>query len=49
MPQDRKALTGIEQIGDTRAKVPLARVVENNFFNKLMGVATCNIVETLFW
>lgn len=26
MPQDRKALTGIEQTGDRRAKVPLACV-----------------------
>jgi len=24
VPQDRKALAGIEQTGDTRAKVPLA-------------------------
>ena len=48
MPQDRKTPAGIEQTGDTRAKVPLARVVENNFFKKLMVVATCNIVETLF-
>ena len=28
MPQDRKALAGIEQTGDTRAKVPLASVRE---------------------
>ena len=28
MPQDRKALAGFEQSGDTRAKVPLACVVE---------------------
>ena len=28
MPQDRKALAGIEQIGDRRAKVPLACIEE---------------------
>ena len=31
MPQDRKTLAGIEQTGDRRAKVPLARVAENIF------------------
>ena len=34
VPQDRKALTGIEQTGDTRTKVPIACVGENNFFFK---------------
>ena len=29
MPQDRKAITCIEQIGDRRAKVPLACMEEN--------------------
>ncbi len=37
MPQDRKALAGIEQTGDRRAKVPLAYFGENNFFQKTFG------------
>ena len=44
MPQDRKALAGIEQTGDTRAKVPLACVVENNFFQKTFG----GIIEKVY-
>ena len=44
MPQDRKALTGIEQTGDRRAEVPLASVVEYNFFPKTFG----GIIEKVY-
>ena len=44
MPQDREALTGIEQTGDTRAKVALASVVEYNFFQKTFG----GIIEKVY-
>lgn len=36
MPQDRKALTGIEQTGDTRAKIPLVFVPMND--NELKNI-----------
>ena len=38
MPQDRKALAGIEQTGDRRVKVPLARVAENIFSKTFGGI-----------
>ena len=44
MPQDRKALTGIEQSGDRRAKVPLASVAKKNFFPKTFG----GIIEKVY-
>ena len=44
MPQDRKALTGIEQTGDRRAKIPLAYFWENNFFQKTFG----GIIEKVY-
>ena len=44
MPQDRKALAGIEQAGNWRAKVTLAHVMENNFFLKTFG----GIIEKLY-
>ena len=37
MPQDRKALAGIEQTGDTRAKVPLASV-RKYFYHIPLGI-----------
>ena len=27
----------------------LTRMIQNNFFKKLIGVTTCNIVVTLYW
>ena len=44
MPQDRKALAGIEQTGNRRAKVPIACVEENNFFQKTFG----GIIEKVY-
>ena len=44
MPQDRKTLASIEQTGDRRAKVPLASVVEYNFFQKTFG----GIIEKVY-
>ena len=47
MPRDRKALTGIEQTGDRRAKVPLA-CVERFFLYIAMGINSmlaCYYVE----
>ena len=40
MPQDRKTYGHIEQIDDSRAKVPLACIEENNFFPKTFGSIT---------
>ena len=37
MPQDRKALTGIEQTGDRRAKVSIAQI-ESLFRYIAMGI-----------
>ena len=44
MPQDRKALTGIEQTGDRRTKIALASAVEKNFFPKTFG----GIIEKVY-
>ena len=44
MQQDRKALASIEQTGDRRAKVPIACVGENNFFQKTFG----GIIEKVY-
>lgn len=44
MPQDRKTPAGIEQTGDRRTKVPLACVVEKNFFPKTFG----GIIEKVY-
>nr|WP_302693392.1 hypothetical protein [uncultured Prevotella sp.] len=40
MPQDRKTYGHIEHIDDSRAKVPLACIEENNFFPKTFGSIT---------
>ena len=40
MPQDRKTYGHIEHIDDSRAKVPLACIEENNFFQKTFGGIT---------
>ena len=44
MPQDRKALAGIEQTGDRRTEEPLAYFWENNFFQKTFG----GIIEKVY-
>ena len=44
MPQDRKALTGIEQTGDRRTKIALASAVEKNFFPQTFG----GIIEKVY-
>ena len=40
MPQDRKTYGHIEHIDDSRAKVPLACIEENNIFPKTFGSIT---------
>lgn len=38
MPQDRKALTGIEQTGDRRTKIALASAVEKKIPKTFGGI-----------